>query len=213
MSARGWFCAELPVGWARLDSVMLNYCLIGLISIPRMNFRILDRNCQDEVTSLFASSFSSSEGEQEGRLIAHLASSLAARIDNQSVICIGTYQEGALIGSIFFTRLRFDDPIEAYLLSPVAVSTANQGKGIGQAMIKFGLNELTNRSGTLVVTYGDPAFYSKVGFQALSEDVIRAPLALSMPEGWLGQSLSGAAIPVINSRPVCVKEFDNPAYW
>jgi len=192
---------------------MLKHCLIGLNSILRMNFKILDSNCKDEVGSLFASSFSSSEGEQEGRLIAHLASSLAARIDNQDIIGVGAYQNGALIGAIFFTRLRFNDPIEAYMLSPVAVSTANQGRGAGQAMIKFGLNELRNRSATLVVTYGDPAFYSKVGFQALSEDVIQAPLPLSMQEGWLGQSLSGEAIPVVKTRPLCVQEFDNPAYW
>lgn len=192
---------------------MLSCCLLGLISILRMNFRILDSNCKDEVASLFDSSFSSSEGEQEGRLIAHLASTLAARIDNQEIICIGAYQDGALIGAIFFTRLHFDDPIEAYMLSPVAVTTANQGRGTGQAMIRFGLDELKNRSVTLVVTYGDPAFYSKVGFQALSEDVIQAPLPLLMPEGWLGQSLSGEAIPVAKSRPSCAQEFDNPAYW
>jgi putative acetyltransferase len=99
------------------------------------------------------------------------------------------------------------------MLSPVAISTVHQGKGIGQALIRFGLDELINRSATLVVTYGDPAFYSKVGFRALSDDVIHAPLPLSMPEGWLGQTLSGEAIPILKSRPACVKEFDNPAYW
>ena len=99
------------------------------------------------------------------------------------------------------------------MLSPVAISTVHQGKGIGQALIRFGLDELINRSATLGVTYGDPAFYSKVGFRALSDDVIHAPLPLSMPEGWLGQTLSGEAIPILKSRPACVKEFDNPAYW
>jgi putative acetyltransferase len=178
-----------------------------------MHFRILDSNSKDEVASLFTSSFSSSEGEQEGRLIGSLASTLAARIDNRDIIGIGAYQDGILIGVIFFTRLRFKEPIEAYMLSPVAVTTSSQGRGTGQAMIRFGLNDLKNRSGTLVVTYGDPAFYSKVGFQALPEDVIRAPLPLSMPEGWLGQSLSGETIPILKSRPTCVREFDNPAYW
>jgi len=101
----------------------------------------------------------------------------------------------------------------AYMLAPVAISTAHQGRGIGQALIRFGLDELKNRSATLVVTYGDPAFYARVGFQALSEDVIQAPLPLSMPEGWLGQPLSGEAIPILKSRPACVPEFDNSAYW
>jgi putative acetyltransferase len=178
-----------------------------------MNFRILDNNSKEELASLFTAVFSSSEGDQEGRLIGSLASALAARIDNREIICIGAFADGIMIGAIFFTRLRFDEPIEVFMLAPVAVSTAYQGKGIGRALIRFGLDELKNRSTRLVVTYGDPAFYSKVGFRALSEDVIRAPLPLSMPEGWLGQPLSGEAIPIVKSRPACVQEFDDPAYW
>jgi predicted N-acetyltransferase YhbS len=65
----------------------------------------------------------------------------------------------------------------------------------------------------VAVTYGDPSFYSKVGFQTLSENVIQAPLKLSMPFGWLGQSLTGDSIPNIDERPVCVKEFNDPVYW
>ena len=183
------------------------------ISEPGMNFRILDQESEQEVARLFTSTFSSSEGEQEGRLIGSLAAALGARIDNRDIICIGADADGLMIGAIFFTRLRFDEPIEAYMLAPVAVRTAHQGRGVGQELINFGLRELKNRSVSVVVTYGDPAFYSKVGFQALSEDVLQAPLSLSMPEGWLGQSLSGEAIPILKSRPACVQEFNSPDYW
>ena len=178
-----------------------------------MNYRVLDKNSQDQVTSLFASVFSSSEGEKEGKLIGNLASELSSNIDNEEIICIGAYENESLIGSIFFTRLRFDEPIRVYMLAPVAVSTKHQGKGIGQALINFGLNELKSRSVDVAITYGDPSFYSKVGFQTLPESVIQAPLKLSMPEGWLGQSLTGSAIPCINERPTCVKEFNDPTYW
>jgi putative acetyltransferase len=178
-----------------------------------MNFKILDNKSKDEVTSLFTSVFSSSEGEKEGALIGGLACALAARIDNQEVICMGAYAEGDLLGVIFFTRLRFDEPIDAYMLSPVAVSTSHQGQGTGRALIRFGLEELKDRSVGLVVTYGDPAFYSKIGFRALSEEVVRAPHPLSMSEGWLGQSLSGEDIPIQKCRPACVREFADPAFW
>lgn len=178
-----------------------------------MKFKAIDKNSMDEVTSLFTFVFSTSEGEQEGRLIGKLASELASRIDNQEIICVGAYEDSKLIGAIFLTRLRFDEPIGVYMLAPVAVSTAHQGKGVGQALIGFGLDALKNRSVKVAITYGDPAYYAKVGFQALSEDVIRSPLPLSMPEGWLGQSLSEAPIPNLKSCPVCVQEFDNPDYW
>jgi len=178
-----------------------------------MNHKILDNNNQKEVTNLFTSVFTSSEGEKEGKLIGSLTSELSSNIDNQEIICLGTYENESIIGSIFFTRLRFNEVIQIYMLAPVAVSTQHQGKGAGQALINFGLNELKNRSVAVAITYGDPSFYSKVGFQTLSENIIQAPLELSMPEGWLGQSLTEEPIPTITERPTCVKEFNAPVYW
>lgn len=178
-----------------------------------MIHRILDKSKQKELEALFTSVFTSSEGEKEGILIGKLSSRLASNIDNNEIICFGVYENETLIGSIFFTRLIFSTPIQVYMLAPVAVSAEHQGKGIGQALINYGLNELKKRSVNVAVTYGDPSFYSKIGFQALSENLIQAPLKLSMPFGWLGQSLTGEPIPTINEHPVCVKEFNDPVYW
>ncbi len=178
-----------------------------------MHHKILDNASQQEVTDLFTAVFTSSEGEQEGKLIGELASKLSSGIDNQEIICIGAYENDLIIGSIFFTRLRFSEAIRIYMLAPVAVITRHQGRGVGQALINFGLDELRNRSVDVVVTYGDPAFYSRVGFQALPENVIKAPLRRSMPQGWLGQSLTEAPIPTLEERPACVREFNDPAYW
>ena len=178
-----------------------------------MNHKVLDQNSHEEITRLFTSVFTASEGNEEGRLIGNLASELSLKIDNQEIICFGTYEEESFIGVIFFTRLRFIEAIQVYMLAPVAVSTEHQGKGVGQALIKYGLNELKNRSVSVVITYGDPSFYSKVGFRSLSESVIQAPLELSMPEGWLGQSLTDQPIPTISERPACVKQFNDAVYW
>lgn len=178
-----------------------------------MVHRILNKSKQKEVEELFTSVFTSSEGEKEGKLIGNLSSQLASNIDNNEIFCFGVYENETLIGSIFFSRLQFSKPIQVYMLAPVAVNAEDQGKGIGQALINYGLNELKKRSVNVAVTYGYPSFYSKVGFQALSENVIQAPLKLSMPFGWLGQSLTGEPIPTIIERPVCVKEFNDPVYW
>jgi putative acetyltransferase len=178
-----------------------------------MNFRTLQKDSREEVARLFTSVFSSSEGQKEGELIGRLVSELASNIDNEDIVCFGAYEERSLIGSIFFTRLWFNEPVLVYMLAPVAISTEHQGKGIGQALIKYGLDDLRSRSVAVVVTYGDPAFYSRVGFESLPESVIQAPLNLSIPEGWLGQSLTGDPIPGINERPTCVKAFNDPVYW
>ena len=178
-----------------------------------MNHKILDKNNQNEITELFTSVFTSSEGEKEGKLIGNLASDLCLSVDNEEIICFGVYENESLVGSIFFTRLRFNESILVYMLAPVAVSTKRQGKGVGQGLINYGLNELKKRSVSVAITYGDPSFYSNVGFEPLSENVIQAPLKLSMPIGWLGQSLTGDPIPIISERPTCVKEFNDPTYW
>ena len=178
-----------------------------------MNHNFIDNQNTKEVTALFTTVFTSSEGEEEGKLIGKLVSALSSNIDNKDIFCFGAYRQKQLIGSIFFTRLRFKAPLRVYMLAPVAVSTAYQGKGIGQSLINYGLEEMKNISAAVVVTYGDPSYYRKVGFQPLSERVIQAPLALSMPEGWLGQSLTEQPIPAINERPTCVKAFTDPVYW
>jgi predicted N-acetyltransferase YhbS len=178
-----------------------------------MIYKVLDKSKQNEVTKLFASVFASSEGEEEGKLIGNLASKLSSNIDNEEIICFGAYENESLSGAIFFTRLRFNKSILCYMLAPVAVSTKHQGKGVGQALINYGLKELKERSANIAVTYGDPSFYSRVGFEPLSENDIQAPLKLSMPFGWLGQSLTEESIPSINERPKCVKEFNDPVYW
>jgi putative acetyltransferase len=178
-----------------------------------MFYKTLDRSSQNEIRKLFKSVFTSSEGKYEGELISNLALNLSSNIDNEEIICFGVYENELLIGAIFFTRLRFKKSILIYMLAPVAVSTEYQGKGVGQALIKYGLDFIKKRSAKVAITYGDPAFYAKVGFEPLSESVIKAPLKLSMPVGWLGQSLTGDPIDTINERPTCVKEFNDLAYW
>jgi putative acetyltransferase len=102
----------------------------------------------------------------------------------------------------------FSKPDDVFEGALVAVLT-----GIGQGLVRFGLESLRQEGVALAFTYGDPAFYSKVGFRPVMEDMIRAPLPLTQPEGWLCQSLIGADIPRIPGESSCVKAFDNPAYW
>ena len=76
-----------------------------------------------------------------------------------------------------------------------------------------GIQQLTKEGVKLVFTYGDPNYYSKVGFRAITEEIAKAPLELSQPEGWLCQSLVGDEIEPIAGNSYCVEALNKPEYW
>ena len=178
-----------------------------------MKYRSYQPNESSEIEALFLSTFTDSESETEGQLIASLVRELISDTAGYDLYGFVSVDESDLAGAIFFSRLSFNDERNVFMLSPVAVHSAQQGKGVGQALITYGLQAIRKQGVEIVVTYGDPAFYSKVGFSPLQEEVIKAPLKLSQPVGWLGQSLTGDSIQPIPGPCSCVKAFDNPAYW
>lgn len=178
-----------------------------------MEFRDHEPADAAAIERLFTSVFSDAEGEQEGMLIGKLGRDLLATTESGDLHGFVAVEGEAIIGALFFSRLTFEPAIDAFLLAPVAVRTDYQGKGTGQALINHGLRALKKRGVQAAVTYGDPAFYSKTGFQPLSQSTIEAPLPLSQPEGWLGQSLTEEPLAPIPGRPSCVQAFDDPAYW
>ena len=166
-----------------------------------------------EIEALFTKVFSASEGPSEGALVGNLAAELMATTEKQDLYGFVAVEQEEIVGCIFFSRLTFGSGISAFLLSPVAVHTALQGKGIGQQLIDFGITQLKAEGVELLLTYGDPGFYAKVGFSPIAEATIQAPLPLSAPEGWLGQSLIGSALEPIKGRPSCVGALNKPEYW
>lgn len=121
------------------------------------------------ITELFQSVFADSEGPTEGEVIGTLAKHLFEKTPASDLYCFLATEGGQIIGAIFFSRLKFEVDILAYILAPVAVDTRHQGQGIGQKLIRHGLAELKAIGASLIITYGDPAFYTKVGFRPLEQ--------------------------------------------
>jgi predicted N-acetyltransferase YhbS len=179
-----------------------------------LDFQRLDSVSQAQVEDLFESVFTDSEGPEEGRMIGALARDLMARTPPNDFQGFVATDAGRPVGAIFFTRLTFDDDIDAFILAPVAVETGHQGRGIGQGLIRHGLEALRQHGVRVAVTYGDPAFYSKVGFRPVSVDRITPPFALSQPEGWLAQSLDDTPLESMTLGTCdCVAALRDPAYW
>lgn len=180
----------------------------------KMNVSKTVRGREDEIAGLFAATFAQSEGAEEGALIGGLARDLMRDTPKDDIEVFTADEAGRLIGAAIFTRLRYArDERRVFILSPMAVATDRQGEGIGQALLTQALNALRAQGVAVAITYGDPAYYAQVGFAPLSEADAAAPLPLSHPEGWIGQSLSEAALAPLKGPSTCVKALDNPAYW
>ena len=179
-----------------------------------MEFKTFNPRDALAVENLFYTVFSHSEGEQEGNLVGQLARELMSTTDKQDLYGYVAVENGHLLGAIFFSRLTFESGIEAFVLSPVAVHSDYQRTGIGQGLINHGLQQLRNAGVDLVITYGDPDYYIKVGFKPLSQKVIQPPHELSQPRGWIGQSLKGSlADSTAQGVCRCVHALNDKSYW
>lgn len=178
-----------------------------------MELSLFNSSQSQEVIELFTKVFSASESETEGQLIGSLVSDLISTTEPQDLIGFVAISGGDIVGSIFFSRLVVPGEKIAFILSPVAIATNEQGKGMGQQLINYGISHLKSLNVDLAFTYGDPYFYSKVGFKPISESIVKAPLKLTHLEGWLAQSLDGSPIKAMEGTSHCVDALNDQKYW
>ena len=167
----------------------------------------------EELIQLFITTFTDSEGEAEGVLIGKLVRDFLDTTGGTDLRIFVTVDEGAIIASTVFSRLSCGDGTIAFLMAPVAVHPDYQKRGLGQELIRNGLDALRESGVELVMSYGDINFYAKTGFAAVSEDVVPAPLPLTFPTGWIGQALNGRVIRPVRGGTRCVPAIDNVEYW
>jgi putative acetyltransferase len=166
------------------------------------------------IVELFRKTFAASEGEDEGRAIADLVRAMLDAAGADSLRVFTRIADGRVIAAVLFSPLDYpNDDRRIFLLSPMAVDPQHQGKGIGQSLIREAMAELRTDGIDVIVTYGDPAFYGKVGFQPVSTAVVPAPLPLSQPHGWLAVALGGGAVPRLKGPSQCVAALRKPEHW
>ena len=95
--------------------------------------------------------------------------------------------EGRVVAHILFSRALLDAPprlVEVLELGPVGVARAYQGRGIGSALVRHGLEQVHRRSEPLVFLEGDPAYYSRFGFEEGRRYGFRRPSLRITEEGF-----------------------------
>lgn len=177
-----------------------------------MQYLPLDIGKANEIKQLYQSVFGHSDGAAEGESVANLAYQLITATPLQDRYGF-VLEDNDIIGCIIFSRITFGVNNNAFILSPVAIHTGYQKQGLGQQLIRFGINQLKKQGAELLMTYGDPNYYSKLGFQPVPVDVIRPPFPLSFPHGWLGQSLIIDAIETMAGKVACVPALMDRRYW
>ncbi|TVP84136.1 MAG: N-acetyltransferase [Thioalkalivibrio sp.] len=179
-----------------------------------MEFQTGHKGREAEIIDLFTTAFTASEGEEEGALIGELARNLLGSTDEKDRAVFTAEDDGTIIGAIVFSRLTYEqDERTVFVLAPVAVATDQQGKGIGQRLLTHGLTSLRSAGVDIVVTYGDPNYYARVGFLPVSEAEARAPFPLNHPEGWMAQSLTERVMAPLKGPSRCVQALNHSAFW
>ena len=74
--------------------------------------------------------------------------------------------DGAVVGHVAFSPVTVSDGSAGwYGLGPISVDPARQGEGIGGKLIREGLERLKAIGAVGCVLLGDPAYYSRFGFE------------------------------------------------
>lgn len=117
----------------------------------------------------------------------------ALRADDALALSLVAEAEGRVTGHIAFSQALVDgNDLRWFLLGPVAVLPGSQRQGIGSQLVLAGLAELRERKASGCVLVGDPAFYTRFGFQQAEglswpgvppEFVLCLPLAGAEPRG------------------------------
>jgi putative acetyltransferase len=169
---------------------------------------------EQALSGFYAATFTVSEGGEEGALIGGLVRDLLSSTSGEDIRVFCVEEDSQVIGAAIFTRLTYpEDPHIVFLLSPMAVASERQRKGIGQALLRHALAALRADGVQIAMTYGDPNFYGRVGFRSVTENRARAPLRLNHPHGWLGQSLTDETIPTLQGPSFCVPALNRSDVW
>jgi len=169
---------------------------------------------EEAIVSLFRDTFTTSEGAEEGAVVSGLAQDLLEGPPASDIRVFRAEEEGRVIGVAIFTPLVYPgQATRVMLLSPMAVAPDRQGRGVGQGLLRHALGALRAEGVAVVLTYGDPGYYRRVGFAPVAAASMPPPRPLSAPEGWLGQSLTGGTLPALSGVPTCAAALDRADVW
>jgi putative acetyltransferase len=102
--------------------------------------------------------------------------------------------EQRIVGHILFSRMWIETssgPVSAAALAPMAVLPNHQRRGIGERLIRRGLDLLRSRDEEIVIVLGHPDYYPRFGFSSESARSLESPFP---PEAFMALELRPHAL-------------------
>lgn len=117
----------------------------------------------------------------------------ALRTAGALTVALVAEKDGEILGQVAFSPVAIDGTArDWYGLGPVAVRPDRQGQGIGQALIRAGLDRIRALGARGCVLAGAPGYYGRFGFTAdprlqspgiPSQYFLALPFGAEVPEG------------------------------
>ena len=110
---------------------------------------------------------------------------------------------GAVVGHVRLTWCWVDaerELVDVLVLSPLSVTSASQGAGIGRRLVEHCVSEAERLGSPFLLVEGDPAFYARLGFAPAAQFGVTRPstripsaalqaVALSSRADWMSGAL------------------------
>lgn len=175
------------------------------------------RSTTDDDHSALSRLYHEAFGKPEGPSVAALAISLSADQTAVPLCSLIAEEDRHVVGHVAFSAARLgpggDIPIR--VLAPLAVVPVMQRQGIGSRLVRTGLARLTEEGVGLVFTLGDPAYYSRFGFEPVRGRGFRTPHPIppAYADAWMVCSPTGNTPAAPPGRVQCCDALDRPELW
>ena len=150
--------------------------------------------------------------EDEAELVAALLADPTAQPSLSLLACSADQPIGHVLCT-HATLAGAPHAVAAALLAPLAVVPASQGQGVGRALIAHGAGLLAARGVQLLFVLGDPAYYTRHGFEPAIPHGLIAPYPILPEAAWMVRALAPAVLGQAQGTVACATALDKPEYW
>jgi putative acetyltransferase len=149
---------------------------------------------------------------------ADVAKDLLADPTAKPLLSLMAFIEDQPAGHILFTKARLlNSPreIAVSFLAPLAVVPTFQRQGVGDSLVKKGLELLFKSGFELVFVVGHPSYYPRHGFAPAGKLGFETPYPFPKihANAWMVKALRPDVIGSVSGKVVCCDTLSKPALW